>query len=125
MHKEYPKYIFKGVWLALVYSAEERALLPDWQDTPPEGFVCPNHADFNGAHEVLAANLAPIAATSVSEDEGEDEDEDENEDEEKSVPGVSPKKTFSTDHERIIHKTAVKQRRMEQRMAALRAKAEQ
>lgn len=128
MHKEYPKYIFKATWMALVFSAEERALLPDWSDTAPEGFVCPSCAHFHGAEQVLAANLAPVSVPLVEDDDDEDEEDDE-EDEEESVeenrvPGVSPRKTFLTDAERIMSKAETKRLRKE-RLAALRAKAEQ
>ena len=122
MHKEYPKYIFKATWMALVFSAEERALLPDWSDTAPEGFVCPSCAHFHGAEQVLAANLAPISVPLV-EDDDDEEDEDESV-EENHIPGVSPRKTFLTDAERIMSKAETKRLRKE-RLAALRAKAEQ
>lgn len=123
MHNAYPKYVFKGTELmALVRSAEERGLLPDWSDKPGEGFVCPPHPQFQSAHEVLSANLT------VSEVVTEDEDDEDEDDEEikAHVPGVTPKKTYGDDG-RILRRHEKKQEYMAQRkrLTELRAKAEQ
>lgn len=51
-HKEYPRYVFSGAHMALVYSAEERELLPGWSDSPCADFVSPMVAQFHGVDQV-------------------------------------------------------------------------
>jgi len=127
MHNEYPKYVFKGEYMAMVRSAEERALLPDWADTPPEGFVCPDQAHFHSVDEVLATNLLTTLDQSFkpAEDDDDVEEDDDEEDEkpvEAPVPGVSPRKTYDNAHDRAQDRRLRNEERFAKARAASAAK---